>query len=180
MSFFTLLSSLQASGCVYNDGVLTGVWCTLARRGMGGRKKVRGLRPAPQVSTGVTLRENNLKQIEGGRILGSQGVLVANRAALTEQPGLLAVVHELIERLEVRTPSPYITLLSLPQRGAQGIPPVFTGKGCFCQTRQILAFQRNGSSLPTSSLQGCSVDCSCGYEGSCGHAHLDLGAVVGA
>ena len=55
-----------------------------------------------QVSTGVTLRENNLKQIEGGRILDSQGVLVANRRALTEQPGLLAVVHELIERLEVR------------------------------------------------------------------------------
>jgi ATP phosphoribosyltransferase len=55
-----------------------------------------------QVSTGVTLRENNLKQIEGGRILDSQGVLVANRRALTEQPGLLAVVHELIERLEAR------------------------------------------------------------------------------
>lgn len=49
----------------------------------------------------MTLRENNLKQIEGGRILDSQGVLVANRRALTEQPGLLAVVHELIERLEV-------------------------------------------------------------------------------
>ena len=55
-----------------------------------------------QVSTGVTLRENNLKEIEGGRIVDSQGVLVANKRALREQPGLLAVVHELIERLEVR------------------------------------------------------------------------------
>ena len=54
-----------------------------------------------QVSTGVTLRENNLKEIEGGRIIDSQGVLVANKRALREQPGLLAVVHELIERLEV-------------------------------------------------------------------------------
>ncbi|BDA42120.1 ATP phosphoribosyltransferase [Coccomyxa sp. Obi] len=52
------------------------------------------------VSTGVTLRENNLKEIEGGRIIDSQGVLVANKRALREQPGLLTVVHELIERLE--------------------------------------------------------------------------------
>ncbi|KAK9816824.1 hypothetical protein WJX72_005452 [[Myrmecia] bisecta] len=52
------------------------------------------------VSTGITLRENNLKQIEGGRILDSQGVLVANRAALTSREGLLETVHELIERFE--------------------------------------------------------------------------------
>lgn len=58
-----------------------------------------------QVSTGVTLRENNLKEIEGGRILDSQGVLVANKRALKEQPGLLAIAHELIERLEVWPPS---------------------------------------------------------------------------
>ena len=55
-----------------------------------------------QVSTGETLRENNLKEIEGGRILDSQGVLVANKRALKEQPGLLAIAHELIERLEAR------------------------------------------------------------------------------
>lgn len=52
------------------------------------------------VSTGVTLRENNLKQIEGGRIMESQGILVASRRALLERPGLLAVCHELIERVE--------------------------------------------------------------------------------
>lgn len=52
------------------------------------------------VSTGVTLRENNLKEVTGGTVLQSQGVLVANRAALVETPGLLDVVHELIERLE--------------------------------------------------------------------------------
>ena len=49
---------------------------------------------------GVTLRENNLKELEGGHILWSQGVLVANRRALKERPGLLEVVHELIERFE--------------------------------------------------------------------------------
>lgn len=52
------------------------------------------------VSTGVTLRENNLKEVAGGTVLESQGVLVANRAALVSTPGLLDVVHELIERLE--------------------------------------------------------------------------------
>lgn len=67
-------------------------------------RKLRGVGACIQVSTGVTLRENNLKEIEGGRIMDSQGVLVANKQALREQPGLLAVVHELIERLEVPVP----------------------------------------------------------------------------
>ena len=52
------------------------------------------------VSTGVTLRENNLRQIEGGKIMESEGCLVANRQALLGRPGLLEVCHELIERLE--------------------------------------------------------------------------------
>lgn len=53
------------------------------------------------VSTGVTLRENNLKEIEGGKVLKSQGVLVANKKALLRDGGaLLDIVHELIERLE--------------------------------------------------------------------------------
>jgi len=50
----------------------------------------------------VTLRENNLKEIEGGKILESEGVLVANRRALKRDPRLMKVVHELIERFEVR------------------------------------------------------------------------------
>ena len=49
---------------------------------------------------GVTLRENNLKELEGGHIISSQGVLVANKRALKERSGLLEVVHELIERFE--------------------------------------------------------------------------------
>ncbi|KXZ49552.1 hypothetical protein GPECTOR_20g406 [Gonium pectorale] len=53
-----------------------------------------------QVSTGVTLRENNLREIDGGNILESQGILVANRRSLLERPGLLEIVHELIERFD--------------------------------------------------------------------------------
>jgi ATP phosphoribosyltransferase len=51
--------------------------------------------------SGVTLKENNLREIDGGRILDSQGVLVANRRALMERPQqLLPVLHELLERLD--------------------------------------------------------------------------------
>ena len=52
------------------------------------------------VSTGVTLRENNLKEVAGGDIIQSQGILVANRKSLMDRPGLLAIVHELIERFD--------------------------------------------------------------------------------
>ncbi|WPT12465.1 ATP phosphoribosyltransferase 2 [Picochlorum sp. SENEW3] len=52
------------------------------------------------VSTGVTLRENNLKEIEGGKIMESEGVLVVNKTSLLERPGMMELVHELLERLE--------------------------------------------------------------------------------
>lgn len=48
----------------------------------------------------MTLRENNLKELEGGLIMESQGALVANKRALQDREGLLEVVHELIERFE--------------------------------------------------------------------------------
>lgn len=59
----------------------------------------------------MTLRENNLKEIEGGRIMNSEGVLVGNAAALRESPELLAVVHELIERLEVRPAAQHASIV---------------------------------------------------------------------
>lgn len=52
------------------------------------------------VSTGTTLRENNLKELEGARMLESEGVLVASRKAMETNPTLLAVLKELLERLE--------------------------------------------------------------------------------
>eukprot|EP00210_Caulerpa_lentillifera_P003502 g3342.t1 len=52
------------------------------------------------VSTGITLRENNLREITGGRILDSEGVLVGNKESLLGRPGLLRIVKELIERFD--------------------------------------------------------------------------------
>lgn len=65
------------------------------------------------VSTGVTLRENNLRELEGGtvptffssfnkflKVLESQGVLVGNRQALLKRRGLLRIVREFLDRLD--------------------------------------------------------------------------------
>ena len=52
------------------------------------------------VSSGVTLRENRLKQIEGGILLTSQAVFIGNRAALTERPEVLVIAREMLERFE--------------------------------------------------------------------------------
>ncbi|KAI8473461.1 MAG: hypothetical protein J3K34DRAFT_410827 [Monoraphidium minutum] len=98
------------------------------------------------VSTGVTLKENNLREIEGGRIVESQGVLVASRRSLLERPGLLAIVHELLERFDahlkaeqfysvianMRGDSPEaVSTLLLQQEGLRGlqgptVSPVYT------------------------------------------------------
>ncbi|KAI4356221.1 hypothetical protein L6164_000260 [Bauhinia variegata] len=52
------------------------------------------------VSSGTTLRENNLKEIEGGTVLESQGVFVASRKSLIQRKGVLETTHEMLERLE--------------------------------------------------------------------------------
>ncbi|XP_057543156.1 ATP phosphoribosyltransferase 1, chloroplastic-like [Amaranthus tricolor] len=52
------------------------------------------------VSSGTTLRENNLKEIEGGVVLQSQAVLVASRKSLTYRNGVLDTTHEILERFE--------------------------------------------------------------------------------
>lgn len=52
------------------------------------------------VSSGTTLRENNLKEIQGGVILQSQAVLVASRKSLIQRKGVLDITHEMLERLE--------------------------------------------------------------------------------
>jgi ATP phosphoribosyltransferase len=51
-------------------------------------------------STGTTLRENRLRQIEDGTILTSQAVLIGNRAALKSRPDLLAVTRQMLEFIE--------------------------------------------------------------------------------
>ncbi|KAL8540727.1 hypothetical protein ACS0TY_002089 [Phlomoides rotata] len=52
------------------------------------------------VSSGTTLKENNLKEIEGGIILESQAVLIASRRSLIQRKGVLDITHEMLERLE--------------------------------------------------------------------------------
>ena len=66
----------------------------------------------------MTLKENNLREIEGGRILDSQGVLVASRRSLLERPGLLATVHELIERLDAHLKAEQFYSVTANMRGA--------------------------------------------------------------
>eukprot|EP00268_Persea_americana_P007292 TRINITY_DN1268_c1_g1_i1.p1 TRINITY_DN1268_c1_g1~~TRINITY_DN1268_c1_g1_i1.p1 ORF type:complete len:398 (-),score=75.05 TRINITY_DN1268_c1_g1_i1:419-1612(-) len=52
------------------------------------------------VSSGTTLRENNLKEIEGGIFLESEAVLVASKKSLIERKGVLDTTREILERLE--------------------------------------------------------------------------------
>ena len=51
-------------------------------------------------ATGVTLRENRLKQIEGGTLLASQACLIGNRYALKNRPAVLTVAKQLLEFFE--------------------------------------------------------------------------------
>ncbi|CAK7357106.1 unnamed protein product [Dovyalis caffra] len=52
------------------------------------------------VSSGTTLKENNLKEIEGGVVLESQAVFVARRKSLVEQKGVRDKTKEILERFE--------------------------------------------------------------------------------
>ncbi|KAI3770376.1 hypothetical protein L6452_01506 [Arctium lappa] len=52
------------------------------------------------VSSGTTLKENNLKEIEGGVLLESQAVMIASKKSLIQRKGLLDITHEILERFE--------------------------------------------------------------------------------
>jgi ATP phosphoribosyltransferase len=52
------------------------------------------------VSSGVTLRENRLKELEDGQILKSQAVFIGNRTALTQRSEALAAARQMLERIE--------------------------------------------------------------------------------
>jgi len=52
------------------------------------------------VQTGLTLQENRLKTIEGGRILESQACFFGNRAALKNKAETLTVTRQILERFE--------------------------------------------------------------------------------
>jgi ATP phosphoribosyltransferase len=50
--------------------------------------------------TGTTLRENHLKQLTDGTIIDSQAVLVGNRRALEQNPGLLDTLRAMLEYID--------------------------------------------------------------------------------
>ncbi|KAH9322910.1 hypothetical protein KI387_017549, partial [Taxus chinensis] len=52
------------------------------------------------VSSGTTLRENNLKEIKGGIVVESQAVFIASKKALLQRKDVLETTHEMLERLE--------------------------------------------------------------------------------
>ncbi|GKD75504.1 ATP phosphoribosyltransferase, catalytic domain-containing protein, partial [Tanacetum coccineum] len=52
------------------------------------------------VSSGTTLKENYLKEIEGGVLLKSQAVMVASKKSLVQRKGLLDITQEILESFE--------------------------------------------------------------------------------
>lgn len=52
------------------------------------------------VSSGTTLKENNLKEIEGGVVLNSQAVLVARKESLIQREEVRNITKEVLERFE--------------------------------------------------------------------------------
>jgi len=55
---------------------------------------------ADLVSTGNTLRANQLRQLENGRLIHSQGVLIASKSALQNRPEIRQIAYELLEYIE--------------------------------------------------------------------------------
>ncbi|XP_059313555.1 ATP phosphoribosyltransferase 2, chloroplastic-like [Lycium ferocissimum] len=72
------------------------------------------------VSSGTTLRENNLKEIEGGVIVQSQAVLVAGRKSLMQRKGALDITHEMLERLEAHLRAVGQFTVTANMRGSSG------------------------------------------------------------
>lgn len=55
---------------------------------------------ADLVSTGTTLRDNHLRELEDGTIINSEAILIGNRAALQQRPAVLEAARELLEYIE--------------------------------------------------------------------------------
>ncbi|MBN1681813.1 MAG: ATP phosphoribosyltransferase [Anaerolineae bacterium] len=74
-------------------------------------------------STGTTLRENRLHQIEGGTLVRSQAVFIGNRAALTTRPDVLAATRQMLEFIEahLRARSQYMVFANMRGTSAEDI-----------------------------------------------------------
>ena len=69
------------------------------------------------VSTGTTLRDNHLRPLDGGEVLRSRAVLVANRAALRQRPAALAVARHLLEYIEAHARAHSSFMITANMRG---------------------------------------------------------------
>jgi ATP phosphoribosyltransferase len=72
---------------------------------------------ADLTSSGTTLRENRLKQIEGGTVLRSQACLIGNRKALRD-PALLDATRAMLELIEARMRASQFCTITANVRGA--------------------------------------------------------------
>lgn len=72
---------------------------------------------ADLVSSGITLRDNHLRPLQDGRILASQAVLIANKAALQQRPDVLEVARQLLEYIEAHLRAEGSYLITANVRG---------------------------------------------------------------
>lgn len=72
---------------------------------------------ADLVSTGTTLRDNHLRELEDGAILHSEAILIANRAILQQRAEVLQVARELIEYVEAHLRAQECCLVFVNIRG---------------------------------------------------------------
>ncbi len=69
------------------------------------------------VASGVTLRDNHLRSLDGGIVLQSQAVLVANRTALQRRPEVLATARRLLEYIEAHMRASGSFMITANMRG---------------------------------------------------------------
>lgn len=72
---------------------------------------------ADLVSTGTTLRDNHLKELEDGVILHSQAILIANRDILRQRAVVLTMARQLIEYFEAHLRAEACQLVFANMRG---------------------------------------------------------------
>lgn len=72
---------------------------------------------ADLISTGTTLRDNHLRELEDGVILDSQAILIANKRALQQRAEGLQMARELIEYIEAHLRAEECHLVFANMRG---------------------------------------------------------------
>ncbi len=85
---------------------------------------------ADLVSTGITLRDNQLRPLNDGEILYSQACLIANKNALQNRPGALELARTLLEYMEahLRAANSYIITANIRGDSPQAIADAMYGK----------------------------------------------------